>query len=98
MAKYGTAIFLLRRSCNREGWLDNTEADKRFMVNTALFRLAASDTQDIVVAYVVGQLQQNGNSSANVAELKRIDATAQSIYDGNFFVAGPPPHVDVADI
>ncbi|MEZ4745737.1 MAG: hypothetical protein R3C41_06680 [Calditrichia bacterium] len=80
-----------------EGWLDNTEADKRFMVNTGPFRLAASDTQDIVVAYVVGQLQQNGNSSANVAELKRIDATAQSIYDGNFFVAGPPPppHVDV---
>lgn len=80
-----------------DGWLDNTEADKRFMVNTGPFRLAASDTQDIVVAYVVGQLQQNGNSTANVAELKRIDATAQSIYDGNFFVAGPPPapHVDV---
>ncbi len=79
------------------GWRDNTEADKRFMVNTGPFQLAAGDTQDIVVAYVVGQLQQNGNAFTNVAELKRIDQTAQEIYNGNFFVAGPPqpPHVDI---
>ncbi len=70
------------------GWLDGAEADKRFMVNTGPFQLAAGDTQDVVVAYVVGQ----GNSPTNsVDELKRIDRIAQTAYDANFFLAGPPP-------
>ncbi len=70
------------------GWRDITEADKRFMVNTGPFQLAAGDTQDIVVAYVVGQ---GSNAFESVDELKRIDQIAQLAYDANFFVAGPPP-------
>ncbi len=70
------------------GWLDGAEADKRFMVNTGPFQLAAGDTQDVVVAYVVGQ---GSDPTSSVTDLKRIDRIAQTAYDANFFLAGPPP-------
>lgn len=74
------------------GWLDNTPADKRFMVNTGPFELAYGDTQDVVVAYIIAQ----GSSPLNsVTKLKETDEIAQLAYNANFFVAGPPPPPDV---
>lgn len=70
------------------GWLDNTPADKRFMVNCGPFQLAYGDTQDVVVAYIVAQ----GSSALNsLNKLKATDEIAQQAYNANFFVAGPPP-------
>ena len=70
------------------GWLDSPPSDKRFMVNSGPFQLAAGDTQDIVIAYIVSQGTDAINS---VAKLKEVDQLAQAAYNGNFFVAGPPP-------
>ncbi|RMH77525.1 MAG: hypothetical protein D6681_20870, partial [Calditrichaeota bacterium] len=77
------------------GWLDNTPADKRFMVNTGPFQLASGDTQDVVVAYVVTQGPTDQLSS--VAKLRVVDDVAQAAYNANFRIAGgaPPPKVDV---
>ena len=78
---------------NGEGWLDITPSDKRFLVNCGPFQLAAHDTQDIVVAYVVGQ---GADALSSVNLLKINDITAQKAYDANFFVAGPPPSPKVS--
>ncbi len=70
------------------GWLDDPPDDKRFMVNSGPFQLAANDTQDVVIAYIVAQ----GNNALNsVSLLKEEDLIAQTAYNANFFVAGPPP-------
>lgn len=69
------------------GWRDNAPADKRFMVNCGPFQLAAGDTQDIVVAYVVAQ---GDNALGSVTKLRETDVTAQRAYDANFSIAGPP--------
>jgi hypothetical protein len=37
------------------GWRNNVESDKRFLANCGPFQLAAGDTQDIIITYVVGQ-------------------------------------------
>jgi hypothetical protein len=71
-----------------EGWLDDNPADKRFMVNCGPFQLAAHDTQDVVVSYMVAQ----GSDALNSLEkLKETDVVAQNAYNANFFIAGPPP-------
>ncbi len=75
------------------GWRDITPDDKRFLVNCGPFQLAAHDTQDIVVAYVVGQ---GSDALSSVSMLKINDITAQKAYDANFFVAGPPPSPKVS--
>ncbi|RMG40172.1 MAG: hypothetical protein D6732_03375, partial [Methanobacteriota archaeon] len=77
------------------GWLDNTPADKRFMVNTGPFQLAKGDTQDVVVAYIVTQGASDQLSS--VDRLRSEDVVAQTVYEANFDVAGapPPPVVNV---
>lgn len=76
------------------GWLDSTPDDKRFMVNTGPFQLAAGDTQIIVVAYVVGR---GSDALSSVTKLKEIDVLAQYSYDKNFKAAAPLPRpvVDV---
>ena len=70
------------------GWLDATPSDKRFMVNSGPFDLAAGDTQDVVLAYVVGQGADALNS---VTVLKTNDILAQASYDNNFKAAPPLP-------
>lgn len=70
------------------GWIDNVPGDKRFLINTGPFELAAGDTQNIVVAYVVSQAD-DAISSLNA--MKQTDVTAQRAYDANFFVAPCPP-------
>ncbi|UCF65628.1 MAG: T9SS type A sorting domain-containing protein [bacterium] len=71
-----------------EGWLDDTPDDKRFMSNCGPFQLAAGDTQDIVLAYVVGR---SGSALSSVTKLKENDVLAQASYDNNFKAAPPIP-------
>ncbi len=62
------------------------------MLNTGPFAMNPGEVQDIVTAFVVGQ----GDSPANsVAIAKQIDILAQSVYNNNFDIAGPPPAVKV---
>jgi len=71
-----------------EGWLDVNPADRRFMESSGPFTMLPDDTQEVVVAVLVGQGE---NHLASVTALKRIDATAQSVFDLNFNIPGPPP-------
>lgn len=60
------------------GWLDSAPNDKRFMVNMGPFQMAVGDTQDIIIAYVVGQ---GNNALASLSEM-RINAEAARNFVG----------------
>lgn len=75
-----------------EGWIQTFAADQRMLLNTGPFFMDPGDEQDIVTALIVGQ-GDDALSSINVA--RSIDELAQSVYDNNFDVAGPPPKVDL---
>ncbi|MBL0108235.1 MAG: hypothetical protein IPP52_13355 [Ignavibacteria bacterium] len=69
--------------------------DRRFIFNSgdSLFNVAPGDTQIIVL----GQFVAKGTSNLNsVTQLKRTDATAQSLYNSNFAVNAPPPSPEVS--
>ncbi|MDZ4713382.1 MAG: hypothetical protein SGI89_13815 [bacterium] len=65
--------------------------DRRFIFNSgdSLFSVAPGDTQTIVLGQFVAKGSNNFNS---VTQLKRTDATAQSLYNANFAVNAPPPN------
>lgn len=70
-------------------WLDITPDDKRFMVNSGPFQLPKDEApKDVVIGYIVSQAS---SALSSLAKLKRTDVIAQTAYDANFFVAGPPP-------
>ncbi|MFQ5602615.1 MAG: T9SS type A sorting domain-containing protein [bacterium] len=78
-----------------QGWLQSGGDDQRMLLNTGPFRMDPGDEHDIVTAFVVGQ----GNGPLNsVTVAKGVDALAQSIFDFNFDVAGPPPAPKVESI
>lgn len=64
--------------------------DRRFIFNSgdSSFTVAPGDTQFIVV----GQMVARGSSNLNsITSLKRIDETAQSLFNANFQINPPPP-------
>ncbi|HQU71072.1 MAG: T9SS type A sorting domain-containing protein [Calditrichaeota bacterium] len=73
------------------GWLDTRPTDKRFMMNTGPFQLAAGDTQDVVVAYIVSR---GANALNSLSTLRTHDILAQAAYDNNFLAAPPLPPVN----
>jgi hypothetical protein len=77
------------------GWLDANPADRRFMMTAGPFRMAPGDTQNVVVALIVGQ----GNDRlSSISSLKFNDTFAQDAFDRNFILPSPPnqPTVNVA--
>ncbi|HOP50561.1 MAG TPA: hypothetical protein PK887_08065 [Ignavibacteriales bacterium] len=69
------------------GWLNNKPTDQRQMTSTGYFRLIKGIPVNIVVAYVVGN--GNDNNSA-ILQARKVDDFAQSIYDKNFKALTPP--------
>ena len=63
--------------------------DRRFIFNSgdSLFTVAPGDTQFIVVGQFVARGSSNLNSITN---LKRVDETAQALFNSNFSVNPPP--------
>ncbi|MBI3871909.1 MAG: hypothetical protein HY304_02395 [candidate division Zixibacteria bacterium] len=74
------------------GWLDDNPADRRFMMSAGPFTMSPGDTQEVVAAVLVGQ---GADRLASITALKRIDLTAQSVFDLNFRIPGPPPQPTV---
>ncbi|MEW5702642.1 MAG: hypothetical protein AB1792_10480 [Candidatus Zixiibacteriota bacterium] len=70
------------------GWLDSDPADRRWMMTSGPFTMEPGDTQEVVAAVIVGQ---GADRLSSITELKRLDATAQSVFDVNFNIPGPPP-------
>ena len=75
---------------NLEGWIHAGPDDQRQMSNTGPFKLYRDKPVDVVVAYVAGR----GNSAfASIKEAKKIDRSAQFVFQNNFLYPAPPPAI-----
>ena len=70
------------------GDLDTNPGDRRLVMSSGPFNLMPGDTQEIVVAFVIGQGTSNTNS---VTVLRNVDDLAQLAFNVNFQLASPPP-------
>lgn len=70
------------------GWLDNNAADRRYMMTSGPFTMNPGDTQVVVAAVIVAQ---GDNNLSSVQRLRETDRIAQSVFDANFDIPGPPP-------
>ncbi len=70
------------------GWRDTNPADKCFMVNCGPFQLPAGETQDVVLAYIIGRGTDALNS---ITVMKETSEKVQAFFNSNFASAGPPP-------
>ncbi|MDZ7725131.1 MAG: hypothetical protein U5R06_20525 [candidate division KSB1 bacterium] len=69
------------------GWVDSSPDDRRFMMASGPFTLAAGDTQVIVGAKIIAPGSNNLDAISN---LKKFDAFAQLAYDKDFDLPTPP--------
>jgi len=69
------------------GWLDNNPGDRRMMLSSGSFTMAAGDTQVVTTAIVIGQADDRLSS---ISRMLCYDATAQTTFDNKFVVANPP--------
>jgi len=71
------------------GWIDNTPQDRRMLVSMGPFEIAAGDTQDIILAFVVAQ----GTSSAveAITALRPVAANAIDIIRNRRIITGVEP-------
>lgn len=63
------------------GWLDTLPADKRTLVASGPFHLFPGESQEIVVAIVVGQ---GSDRLSSITDLRARDEAAKEIYRSNF--------------
>ncbi|MAT39911.1 MAG: hypothetical protein CL946_09945 [Ectothiorhodospiraceae bacterium] len=80
---------------NQRGWVDgilHAPGDRRFLMTAGPFTLSPTDTQEVVVATIVG-LGADRLSSINV--LKFYDEFAQFAFDNNFDLPQAPPSPNV---
>jgi hypothetical protein len=77
------------------GWLDSSPADRRLMLSSGPFQMAAGDTQEVVVGLVIGDADSR---LASISLMRFYDSFAQSAFDQNFVLAPPPnpPRVTAA--
>ena len=71
----------------------NASGDRRFLMNTGPFQMAAGDTQEVVFAIMHAAA---GEAKASVDYLKQVDLLAQLAYDIEFALPASPPSPDVS--
>ena len=77
-------------------WLDTNPADRRFFMSSGPFTMAPGDSQEVVVAVVIGQ----GNDRlSSISALRFNDEFAQDAFDRDFDLPSPPaqPRVTVSE-
>ncbi|UCE04903.1 MAG: hypothetical protein JSW07_14940, partial [bacterium] len=80
----------------QSGWLDSAPADRRFLMSSGPFTLAAGDTQVIVGAKIIAPGVDNLSA---VDALRFFDSFAQTAFDNNFEMPQPPaPVVEVVNL
>jgi len=77
------------------GWVDDNAADRRYMQSAGPFDMAPNDTQQVVVAVLVGQ---GSDRLTSVTALKFNDLFAQSAFDAQFDLADPPTRPQVTAV
>lgn len=70
------------------GWLDSSPDDRRFLMASGPFALAAGDTQVIVGAKIIAPGTDNKSA---ISALRYFDSYAQNAFDNNFVLPVPPP-------
>ena len=79
----------------KTGWLDGTvrgPGDRRFLMTVGPFTLAQKDTQEVVVASIVGR---GSDRLSSLQVLKYYDRFAQLAFDNNFDLPKAPPQPQV---
>lgn len=76
-----TTFALSGDPASQAGWIDAASADRRLMLSSGPFDMAPGDTQEVVVAVVVGQ---GSNPINSITALKAASATVQTIYNLGF--------------
>jgi hypothetical protein len=78
----------------REGWIDGQQfapGDRRIGAASGPFVMAPGDTQEVVVAEVLGGATEGVDRLSAVALMKFYDQVAQVAYDNFFDLPTPPP-------
>ncbi|GAB4314261.1 MAG: hypothetical protein Kow0074_01150 [Candidatus Zixiibacteriota bacterium] len=71
-----------------QGWVDVAGNDRRFMMTTGPFTMAVGDTQEVVIAVLVGQ---GADHLSSISALRQISEQAQAVFDLGFNIPSPPP-------
>jgi len=75
-----------------QGWLDANPADRRHLLSSGPFYMAAGDTQEVVAALIIG----NGtNRLSSIDAMFFYDDFAQLAFDEGFQLPNPPPQPTV---
>jgi len=74
------------------GWIDVGADDRRFMMSTGPFTMAPGDTQEVVIAVLVGQ---GADHLSSITALRDVSKKVQSVFDLNFRIPFPPPQPQV---
>jgi hypothetical protein len=86
-----TPICLAGDPITKEGWIDglvSSPGDRRFLMTTGPFTLAKGDTQEVVVASIVGR---GSDRLSSLQVLKYYDRFAQLAFDNAFDLPKAPP-------
>ncbi|HUU46761.1 MAG TPA: hypothetical protein VM118_13610, partial [Acidobacteriota bacterium] len=75
-----------------EGWNDAYGDDRRFMMSSGPFTMAPGDTQEVVIAVLVGQ---GADHIGSITALKSTDEQVQAVFDLDFIIPFPPPQPTV---
>ncbi|MCC6963680.1 MAG: dockerin type I repeat-containing protein [candidate division Zixibacteria bacterium] len=68
------------------GWVDAAAADRRLMLSAGPFTMAPNDTQEVVVAVLVGQ---GDDPLHSITALRQVDQAVQAVFDDNFAALEP---------
>jgi len=68
------------------GWLDTNSADRRLMVSSGPFTMSPGDSQEVVLAIIVGQ---GTDRLTSITQLKSSDDFVQSAFDAGLLRTGP---------
>ncbi len=71
------------------GWLDSNPADRRLLVSSGPFTMAAGDTLDLAYALVIGL---GGDRLGSISAMKNTARLVRSLFDhGEVIAVAPPP-------
>jgi hypothetical protein len=79
-------------ACNKVGWYDSVQGDKRFLQSSGPFTMQSLDTQVIVIGAFI---ERGSNNNQSVCALLEAGSRVQRFYNSNFAATPlpPPPQV-----
>lgn len=76
-----------------DGWLDVSADDRRYMMSSGPFVMEPGDTQEVVIAVMVGQ---GADHLGSVTALRGVSEKVQAVFDLGFDIPFPPPQPQVS--